>query len=103
MPVPTNNQPPVLIEAQDAAGHKSQVAWQPDNGRAPPAFLLRPDKGVYQAGETARLSLLSPEKENTVFLDVIQDGQTVLTKSIPLKNFRPTTRCLPPIWLGCSS
>ena len=76
------------IQAQDTNGRKRSLTFHPDASRAPPAFLLRADKAVYQAGQTARISILSPEANNTVFIDVIKDGQTVLTKSVPLANHK---------------
>lgn len=76
------------IQALDQAGKKRKLTYRTETNRAPPAFLLRSDKAVYQAGDTARISVLSPEINNTVFVDVIKDGQTVLTKSVPLENHK---------------
>ena len=76
------------IQAQDANGRKRSLTFHSGSSHAPPAFLLRADKAVYQAGQTARITILSPEANNTVFIDVIKDGQTVLTKSVPLANHK---------------
>jgi 5-hydroxyisourate hydrolase-like protein (transthyretin family) len=76
------------IQALDSAGRNRKLTYLPDASRAPPAFLLRADKAVYQAGQTAQLSILTGEKDTTIFLDVIKDGQTVLTKSVPLNNHK---------------
>jgi type II secretory pathway pseudopilin PulG/5-hydroxyisourate hydrolase-like protein (transthyretin family) len=74
------------IQAVDSAGKKRALTYHSDTNHVPPAFLLRSDKAVYEAGQTAHISILSPEKNGTVFIDVIKDGQTVLTKSISLSN-----------------
>ena len=76
------------IQAIDAAGRKRKLTFRSETDRAPPAFMLRADKAIYQAGETARITVASSERNNTVFVDVIKDGQTVLTKSVPLANHK---------------
>src|SRR5664279_5100319 len=67
------------LQAIDSAGRKTKVSYRADTNGPPPAFLLRTDKAVYQAGQSARVSIISPEKQNTVFIDVIKDNQTLLT------------------------
>jgi type II secretory pathway pseudopilin PulG/5-hydroxyisourate hydrolase-like protein (transthyretin family) len=74
------------IQAIDSAGRKTRTAYRPDASAPRPALLLRTDKAVYQAGQKARVTVLSPEKQNTVFIDVIKDNQTVLTRSVALAN-----------------
>ena len=76
----------VDIRAADSAGRSATLAYRSDPDRPVPAFLLRTDKAVYQAGQSARITILSPHTRSTVFLDVIKEGQTVLTKSVTLQN-----------------
>jgi type II secretory pathway pseudopilin PulG len=76
------------IRAIEQGGKQRKLTYHSETNRAPPAFLLRADKAVYQVGQTARISVNSAEKNDTIFLDVIKDGQTVLTKSIPLANHK---------------
>jgi hypothetical protein len=84
--VPNAADQQIEIQALDQTGRKRNITFRPDNQGESPTLLVRTDKAIYQAGETAHLSLLSPDKNNTVFLDVIKDGQTVLTKSVSLEN-----------------
>jgi uncharacterized protein YfaS (alpha-2-macroglobulin family) len=74
------------VTATDTVGHTRQAALGTEPARTAPALLLRPDRGIYQVGETARLSIWSPGTNRYVFLDLIKDGQSVLTKSVPLTN-----------------
>jgi type II secretory pathway pseudopilin PulG len=74
------------IQAVDESGRTRKLRFVSDTNRTPPALLLRSDKAIYQAGQIARIRVHSLEKDNTVFLDIIKGGQTVLTKSIPLLN-----------------
>ncbi len=46
--------------------------------------LLRPDRPVYRVGETMHLTLLSSQKGGTVYLDIVRQGQTLSTRSIPM-------------------
>jgi len=86
--VPTDRNQQCEIQALDQAGRKRKLTYRSETNRAPPAFLLRSDKAVYQAGQTARISVLSTEKNNTVFIDVIKAGRTVLTRSVPLNDHK---------------
>ncbi len=76
------------IQAIDAAGKKATATYSPDTNRPAPAFLVRTDKAVYQTSQKAQVTVLSPEKQNTVFIDIIKDGQTVLTRSVQLENHK---------------
>lgn len=85
--LPSDENQPIGIRAIDSDGRKRTLTCGFDTNRAPPPFLLRPDKAIYRAAEVAKISILSSDTNNrTVFLDVIKDGQTVLTKSVPLQN-----------------
>lgn len=77
---------PMKLQALDSAGRKASLKFSPETTNAPPSLLVRTDKAVYQAGEAAQLTMLSSEDNNTIFLDVVKEGQTVLTKSVALKN-----------------
>ncbi|HSY17408.1 MAG TPA: MG2 domain-containing protein [Candidatus Acidoferrales bacterium] len=85
---PTAADQTVELQAIDTAGRKQKLTFKPEVTADVPALLLRADKAIYHPGDTANLSILSPAAENTVFIDVIQDGQTVLTKSVPLANHK---------------
>jgi hypothetical protein len=74
------------IRAIEQGGKQRKLTYRSETNRAPPAFLLRADKAVYQVGQTAHISVNSAEKNDTIYLDVIKDGQTVLTKSVSLSN-----------------
>ena len=50
-------------------------------------FLLRTDKAVYDGGQTMRVNVLGGGNE-PVFLDLLKDGQTLLTEIVPLADGR---------------
>ena len=80
------------ILAVDAAGRSRQIKFAAAADTNGPALLLRTDQAIYQAGQTVQVSLLSPDQDNTVFLDVIKNGQTVLTKSVALSHHQAAYR-----------
>lgn len=89
------------IQAVDSARHKARVVYRPEQNVSTPAFVLRTDKAVYQAGENAQVSILSPEERNTVFIDLLKDEQTVLTRSVPLEHHKASySLTLPPSVVG---
>lgn len=88
---PSDSNQAVEVTAVDPTGRKAKLVFQPDKTQTAPNLLIRTDKAVYQTGQTAKITILSPEKDNTIFIDVIKDGQTVFTKSTPLHNHQ--TQC----------
>lgn len=50
-------------------------------------FLVRSEKAVYQGGETVRLSAVGGGSK-PVFIDLMREGQTILTDSIPMSDGR---------------
>ncbi|MHB9110347.1 MAG: MG2 domain-containing protein [Armatimonadota bacterium] len=53
-----------------------------------PDILLRTDKAVYQAGDTARLSVLASKHHGLIFLEVTRDKQPVLARMAILSGGR---------------
>lgn len=90
------------FQAIDDSGRKAKILFNTqykDASSVP--LLVRTDKAVYQAGQTAQITLLLPEGNNTVFIDAIKEGQTVMTKSVPLKNHKAQySLSLPPSLAG---
>jgi hypothetical protein len=56
-------------------------------GRAQLDFLLRMDRAVYEAGQTVHLTALGGWME-PVFVDILKDGQTLLTQTIDMTGSR---------------
>lgn len=61
-----------------------RTAWNPSSGTVIDYsdFLLRPGKTVYKPGETLNAVILSPEENGTYYIDLIKNGQNVLSKNI---------------------
>lgn len=50
-------------------------------------FVIRTDKAVYRGGETMKIVVLGGGNE-PVFIDLIKDGQTLLTQTVPVAHGR---------------
>lgn len=73
------------VKAVDARGTAVTVTRTLKPG-AVNGFILRTDKPVYRAGETAHLTLVSSADSGRVFLDAVKAGQTVLMETLDIKN-----------------
>ncbi|MHB0911820.1 MAG: alpha-2-macroglobulin family protein [Armatimonadota bacterium] len=52
------------------------------------SILLRAGKSLAKVGDPLRLDILSPSAKGTVYLDLVHDGQTLLTRSVQLTGGR---------------
>jgi hypothetical protein len=75
------------VEATDAAGHTGRRTVKLECGQPGSEYLVRTDKAVYRGGEPLRVVALGGGRE-PVFLDLIKDGQTVLSESIAMDGGR---------------
>lgn len=71
------------VSASDEAGRSSRIAMTFATGKASHDYVLRADKPIYNAGETMSLEALGGGKE-PVFVDLLKDGQSLLSKTIEL-------------------
>lgn len=72
------------IDGTDKEGEKvsEPVPLQARTGEE--QVLLRADKAVYRAADLIRLRILATKKRGTVYIDVVKDGQTVLTRDLDI-------------------
>jgi uncharacterized protein YfaS (alpha-2-macroglobulin family) len=79
---PTSDSVRWEVKARDRAGEllaSEQVVLT--TGVSSDDFLLRTDRAVYRGGDTMRLSVRAA-KDRPVYVDVVKDGQTLLTRAI---------------------
>jgi A-macroglobulin TED domain/Alpha-2-macroglobulin family/MG2 domain/A-macroglobulin receptor binding domain/Carboxypeptidase regulatory-like domain/Alpha-2-macroglobulin bait region domain len=76
------------IEAADREGNhaKSSVDLQTRTGAD--QVLLRADRAVYRAGDRMDFHVFSTRQRGTAYVDVVKDGQTVLTRDVDIVNGR---------------
>jgi len=82
---PKGQQVTVTAQATAADGHSAEAS-QPLSGQpAKEGILLRTDKTLAKVGERLNLLALSTAKSGTVYVDVIRNKQTILTRAEPAK------------------
>ncbi|MCF7957455.1 MAG: hypothetical protein K9M57_03295 [Phycisphaerae bacterium] len=86
--VPKTESVTLGISARDKAGRTGRLEREVGLSPSNQTFLLRTDRAVYSGGQSVRATLLSTEPERTIFLDIIKDKQTILTKTLVTKNGR---------------
>jgi hypothetical protein len=75
------------VHAEDEQGRTGRRQVELKCGAIDGAYLVRTDKAVYDGGEPVRVLVLGGGDE-PVFLDLIKDGQTVLSESIAIAQGR---------------
>ncbi len=77
----------ITVTATDSEGRVGREHVRLACGSFDGDFLIRPDKAVYNGGETMKLVALGGGVE-PVFVDFIKDGQTILTQEIGIDGGR---------------
>ncbi len=73
------------VDAQDARGNTSHADFAYQAEWSEETVLLRPEKPVYQVGDSMRLSIFTTQPRGTVYLDIVRDGQTVSTRAVEVQ------------------
>ncbi|HEV3036811.1 MAG TPA: MG2 domain-containing protein [Candidatus Angelobacter sp.] len=74
------------VEAADKQGNQasSKIDLQSRDGLD--QILLRTERAVYRAGERIQLHIFSTQKRGTAYLDIVKEGQTILTRDLDIEN-----------------
>ncbi len=73
-----------LVRATDQAGRSGRREVSLEYGLRDEDFVVRTDKAVYDGGQSVHVLALGGGSE-PLFLDLIKDGQTMLTDAIPMR------------------
>ena len=76
----------VEIAAVDKEGNHASATVQLQAREGADQILLRTQRAVYRAGDRIQLQVFSTKERGSVYLDVVKDGQTVLTRDLDIKN-----------------
>ncbi|TVS14396.1 MAG: hypothetical protein EA424_19565, partial [Planctomycetaceae bacterium] len=97
---PTSQRFGLTVKATDAEGRTGRRTIQLQCGTASSDFLVRPDKAVYTGGETLVLTALGGGVQ-PVWIDLLKDGQTMLSSQIEMRDGRGSLELdLPPELFG---
>jgi uncharacterized protein YfaS (alpha-2-macroglobulin family) len=76
-----------VLRATDSTGRSGRREVSLEPGRSGQPFLVRTDKAVYEGGQTVSVLALGSGNE-PLFVDLVKDGQTMLTDTIPMAKGR---------------
>ncbi len=74
------------IDANDSQGNRASSTVPLDSRGGADQILLRTERAVYKAGDRMRLHLFSTKQGGSAYLDVVKDGQTILTRDVDFVN-----------------
>lgn len=70
------------LKAVDAQGRAGNANVKLEARAQAESLMLRTGRAVYKVGDTLRLETISTRARGAVYLDVVKDGQTILTRAI---------------------
>jgi hypothetical protein len=77
---------PLQIEARDREGNRVSTSANLGSRSGADQILLRTERAVYRPGERIALKVLSTKPRGTVYVDIVKEGQTVLTRDLDIVN-----------------
>ena len=79
-------QQPIHIEAADKEGNRAARTVRLETRPGAEQILLRTEHAVYRAGDRIALRVFSTKPRGTAYVDVVKEGQTVLTRDLDIVN-----------------
>jgi hypothetical protein len=81
----------LTVSARDGEGQTATKVVNLESTAGAGAVLLRTDRAIAQVGQRLRVTVLSTAARGTIYLDVIKDHQTILTRAIPISSGQAAT------------
>jgi len=80
----------IFAKAVDSQGNRGEKRTTIQTSLAN-TLLLRTDEALYKVGDVVNAQILSAKQSGSVYIDLIKDKQTVLTKSVEMKKGKGNT------------
>jgi uncharacterized protein YfaS (alpha-2-macroglobulin family) len=74
------------IDASDREGNRESATVRLNVREGSEQILLRTARAVYRAGDQISLQVFSTKQRGTAYIDVVREGQTVLTRDLDIVN-----------------
>ena len=74
------------VEADDHHGNRSASEVKLQTRSGSDQILLRANRAIFKAGERIDLKLLSTRGRGAAYVDIVRNGQTILTRDVDLEN-----------------
>lgn len=78
----------LVATATDREGNRGEGRLESQPEEMADHLLVRPDRTLYRVGDPMRVTVLTTTESGRAYLDLIRDGQTVLTKSLSISGGR---------------
>jgi len=76
------------LKAVDARGRNASADVKLESDAGTQSLMLRTNQAVYKIGDSLRLETISTKQRGAVYIDVVKDGQTLITRAIESSNGR---------------
>src|SRR6266478_3006095 len=76
----------LTVEATDKEGRHASSSGLLQTRGGQDQILLRTERAVYRAGDAIRLKVFSTVKRGTAYVDIVKEGQTILTRDLDIEN-----------------
>ena len=76
----------IQIDASDGRGASASSNIELQSRDGEDQILLRSERAVYRAGDRIDLKVLSTRQHGAAYVDVVKDGQTILTRDLDIEN-----------------
>jgi uncharacterized protein YfaS (alpha-2-macroglobulin family) len=76
------------LKAVDAKNRAAQAEVKLDSASSSQSLMLRTNQSVYKIGDKVRLETFSTKQRGAVYVDVVKDGQTLVTRAIDISGGR---------------
>ena len=84
--MPDNRACLITAAVEDAEGHTAIATQALDAAPSEESLILRADKTLAKVGDRLHLAAVSSVKGGTLYIDVIRNKQTILTRAVDTKN-----------------
>jgi hypothetical protein len=80
------NETSLTIKARDQEGNVATNTVPLETRSGEDQILLRAERGVYSAGDRIQFKVFSTRESGTAYVDIVKDGQTVLTRDVDIEH-----------------
>jgi uncharacterized protein YfaS (alpha-2-macroglobulin family) len=78
--------PSLRVDADDHRGARTTANLPLETRQGADQILLRVNRAVLKAGERMELKVLSTRSRGSAYIDIVRNGQTILTRDLDLQN-----------------
>jgi len=92
----------LTLKAKDKKGHvgRAKVELKPKQQEDDDSILVRTNKSLYKVGDKVKFSITATRKTGTVYVDVIKNRQTYLTRTLELTKGKASLKITLPALLA---